>query len=105
MAWVFLGAAVIAEIIWVLSLKWAATKTSLGLAAIPVVLSFVNMALLGLAMRGLPAGTAYPIWTGAGAVGVVLFGAVVFQERVNPAQLGFVSLIIVGVVGTKLFAE
>ena len=62
------------------------------------------MGLLALAMRGLPAGTAYAVWTGLGAVGVTIFGVILFGEKLNPAQIGFIALIIVGVVGTKLFA-
>ena len=67
-------------------------------------LSFVNMGLLALAMRGLPAGTAYAVWTGLGAVGVAIFGVILFGEKLNPVQIGFIGVIIVGVVGTKLFA-
>lgn len=104
MAWLVLGVAVITEIIWALSLKWAATEGTLYAAAVPIVLSFVNMALLAFAMRGLPAGTAYAVWTGLGAVGVTILGSILFKETVNPVQLVFIGLIIVGVVGTKMFA-
>ncbi len=102
MAWVILGVAVVTEIIWALSLKWAATQATWTASAVPIVLSFVNMGLLALAMRGLPAGTAYAVWTGLGAVGVTLLGIWLFGEKVNTVQLGFIALIVVGVVGTKL---
>lgn len=105
MAWLILGIAVVPEIMWALSLKWAATQGGLAASAVPIVLSFVNMGLLALAMRGLPAGTAYAVWTGLGAVGVTLFGMVIFGEKVNMVQGGFIALIIVGVVGTKFFAS
>ena len=104
MAWLILGVAVVTEIIWALSLKWAAMQGSLLASAVPITLSFVNMGLLALAMRGLPAGTAYAVWTGLGAVGVAVFGVILFGEKLNPVQIGFIGLIIVGVVGTKLFA-
>ncbi|SEK88894.1 quaternary ammonium compound-resistance protein SugE [Sphingomonas palmae] len=104
MAWVILGVAVVTEIIWALSLKWAAVQGSWVASAVPVTLSFVNMGLLALAMRGLPAGTAYAVWTGLGAVGVTIFGVILFGEKLNPAQIGFIALIIIGVVGTKFFA-
>lgn len=104
MAWLILGVAVVTEIIWALSLKWAATQGSWLASAIPMTLSFVNMGLLALAMRGLPAGTAYAVWTGLGAVGVAVFGVILFGEKLNPVQIGFIGVIIVGVVGTKLFA-
>lgn len=105
MAWLILGIAVFTEICWALSLKWAATVGSWQASAVPIALSFVNMALLALAMRGLPAGTAYAIWTGLGAVGVIIGGAILFGDKVSPVQTGFMALIIIGVVGTKLFAS
>jgi quaternary ammonium compound-resistance protein SugE len=104
MAWLILGIAVITEIVWALSLKWAAMQGTLLASAVPIALSFVNMGLLALAMRGLPAGTAYAVWTGLGAVGVTVFGVVLFGEKLNPVQLCFIALIIVGVAGTKFFA-
>ena len=105
MAWLILGVAVFTEICWALSLKWAATVGTWQASAIPIALSFVNMALLALAMRGLPAGTAYAVWTGLGAVGVIIGGALLFEDRISPVQTGFMALIIIGVVGTKLFAS
>ncbi|HTG38190.1 multidrug efflux SMR transporter [Sphingomonas sp.] len=104
MAWLILGVAVVTEIIWALSLKWAATHQSWSASAVPITLSFLNMWLLAMAMRGLPAGTAYAVWTGLGAVGVTIFGMILFGESLNAIQLGFIALIVVGVVGTKMFA-
>ena len=104
MAWLILGVAVITEIIWALSLKWAAGVATWQASLVPVTLSFVNMGLLALAMRDLPAGTAYAIWTGLGAVGVILAGIMVFGDRVSPLQAGFMALTVIGVAGTKLFA-
>jgi len=102
MAWLVLGVAVITEIIWALSLKWAGAQATWQAASVPIVLSFVNMGLLALAMRGLPAGTAYAVWTGLGAVGVVVCGAWLFGEKLSAVQIGFMALIVVGVIGTKL---
>lgn len=62
------------------------------------------MGLLALAMRTLSAGTAYAVWTGLGAVGVTIMGVILFGEKLNAPQIGFIALIIIGVVGTKLFA-
>jgi quaternary ammonium compound-resistance protein SugE len=105
MAWVILGIAVITEICWALSLKWAATVATWQASSVPIVLSFVNMGLLALAMRGLPAGTAYAVWTGLGAVGVVIGGVIVFGDKIAPIQAGFMVLTVIGVMGTKLFAQ
>ena len=104
MAWIILAIAVFTEICWALSLKWAATIGTWQASILPVSLSFLNMALLAFAMRGLSAGTAYAIWTGLGAVGVIVGGMVFFGEKVSMVQVGFMALIVVGVVGTKLFA-
>ena len=105
MAWIILGIAVVTEICWALGLKWAATLGTWQASSVPVILSFVNMALLALAMRGLPAGTAYAVWTGLGAVGVVIGGVLLFGDKLNPVQIGFMALTVIGVVGTKLFAS
>ncbi|MBB5711934.1 DMT family transporter [Sphingomonas xinjiangensis] len=105
MAWLILGVAVVTEIIWALSLKWAAVQGNWAASAVPIALSFVNMGLLAMAMKGLPAGTAYAVWTGLGAVGVTIFGTLIFGEKLNLIQIGFITLIIIGVVGTKVFAE
>jgi len=103
-AWVILAIAVVTEIIWALSLKWAATLGTWQASIVPISLSFLNMALLAFAMRGISAGTAYAIWTGLGAVGVIIGGIVLFGEKVNAVQIGFMALIVIGVVGTKLFS-
>jgi len=104
MSWLILAVAVVTEIIWALSLKWAATVATWQASSVPIVLSFLNMGLLALAMRGLPAGTAYAVWTGLGAVGVIVGGVFLFGDRVSGVQACFMALTVVGVVGTKLFA-
>lgn len=104
MAWIILGIAVLTEIAWASSLKWSAGVATWTAASVPIILSFVNMGLLALAMRTLPAGTAYAVWTGLGAVGVTIMGVIFFGEKLNAPQIGFIALIIIGVVGTKLFA-
>ena len=104
MAWIILAIAVVTEIIWALSLKWAATVGTWQASLVPVALSFLNMALLAFAMRGISAGTAYAIWTGLGAIGVIIGGIVLFGEKVNAVQIGFMALIVIGVAGTKLFS-
>ncbi len=104
MAWIILAIAVCTEIIWALSLKWAATIGSWQASIVPISLSFLNMALLAFAMRGISAGTAYAIWTGLGAVGVIIGGIILFDEKVSGIQIGFMTLIVIGVVGTKLFS-
>lgn len=105
MSWVILAVAVFTEICWALSLKWAATLATWQASSVPIVLSFVNMGLLALAMRGLPTGTAYAVWTGCGAVGVIIGGMLLFGDRVSVVQAGFMALTVIGIVGTKMFAQ
>ena len=105
MPWLILGIAVFTEICWALSLKWAATIATWQASSVPVILSFVNMGLLALAMRGLPAGTAYAVWTGCGAVGVIIGGVLLFGDRVGLVQAAFMALTVIGIVGTKMFAQ
>lgn len=104
MGWIILGIAVFTEICWALSLKWAASAESWLVSAVPITLSFVNMALLAYAMREINAGTAYAIWTGLGAVGVIIGGTILFGEKISAIQMGFMALIVIGVMGTKLFS-
>jgi quaternary ammonium compound-resistance protein SugE len=102
MYWLVLAIAVFTEICWALSLKWAATVATWQASAVPIALSFVNMGLLALAMRGLPAGTAYAVWTGCGAVGVILGGMALFGDRVSLVQAAFMGLTVIGIVGTTV---
>ena len=105
MYWLILSVAVATEICWALSLKWAATLGTWQAGSVPFVLSLINMGLLALAMRGLPAGTAYAVWTGCGAVGVIIGGVILFGDKVSAVQAGFMALTVIGIVGTKLFAQ
>jgi quaternary ammonium compound-resistance protein SugE len=105
MSWLILGFAVLTEIAWALSLKWATTIGTWTAGLVPIVLSFCTMGMLALAMRGLPAGTAYSIWSGLGAVGVILGGVVLFGDRVGAVQAIFMTLTVIGVIGTKFFAQ
>ncbi|TPG22344.1 QacE family quaternary ammonium compound efflux SMR transporter [Sphingomonas koreensis] len=105
MSWLILAVAVCTEICWALSLKWAATLGTWQAGSVPFILSLVNMALLALAMRGLPAGTAYAVWTGCGAVGVIIGGVLLFGDKVSTVQAAFMAVTVIGIVGTKVFAQ
>ena len=102
MSWLILAVAVFTEICWALSLKWAATVATWQASSVPIILSFVNMGLLALAMRGLPAGTAYAVWTGIGAVLTVLWGFVTRQEKATVARLGLLVLLVGSIIGLKV---
>ena len=99
MAWLTLLAAGLFEIGWAVGLK-AANGRPLVLAA-TIVAMVVSVALLYLAMRDLPLGTAYAVWTGIGAVGTVLVGIVAFGESADALRLLCIGLIVAGIAGLK----
>ncbi|WP_290519299.1 multidrug efflux SMR transporter [Alcanivorax sp.] len=100
--WVVLLLAVIVEIAWAMSLKWIQINPGVLSIGSSLVLTGLNMLMLSYAMRGIPVGTAYAIWTGLGAVGITLLGIVFFKDPANAWRLAFMALIVVGVIGLKL---
>lgn len=104
MAWVVLVIAGLFEIGWAIGLKYTEGFTRPWPTVGTVLAMLVSVALLGLAMRTLPVGTAYAVWTGIGAVGTVVLGIVLFGEPATAARLACVGLILAGIVGLKLTA-
>jgi quaternary ammonium compound-resistance protein SugE len=102
MAWVLLFLAGVLEIGWAIGLKYTAGFTRLVPTALTVASMVVSLALLGLAARSLPIGTAYAVWTGIGSVGTALLGILLFQEPATAARLACIGLIVAGIVGLKL---
>ncbi|ARV58495.1 QacE family quaternary ammonium compound efflux SMR transporter [Nostocales cyanobacterium HT-58-2] len=102
MAWIYLLIAGLFEIGWAISLKYAQGFTRLGPSIATITLMIASFAFLSTALRTLPVGTAYTIWTGIGAVGTVLLGMVLFQEPIEVRRLTCIGLIIVGVIGLRL---
>ena len=100
MAWLTLVAAGLFEIGWAVGLK-AANGRPLILAA-TIVAMVISVALLYLAMRDLPLGTAYAVWTGIGAVGTVAVGIIAFGESADVVRLLCIGLIVAGIAGLKL---
>ena len=104
MAWLVLFVAGLLEIGWAIGLKYTEGFTRL----VPSVLTLAAMAgsivLLGLALKTLPIGTAYAVWTGIGAVGTAVLGIVYFAEPANVGRLVCIGLIVGGVAGLKVFS-
>lgn len=102
MVWVVLFVAGLFEMGWAIGLKYTEGFTRLW-PSVGTLLSMVaSVALLGFAMRTLPVGTAYAIWTGIGATGTVVLGIVLYNEPASFARLLCVGLIVCGIVGLKL---
>jgi quaternary ammonium compound-resistance protein SugE len=102
MAWFVLVVAGILEIGWAVGLKYTDGFTRLWPTVATLSAMIASMALLGLAVRELPVGTAYAVWTGIGTVGTVLLGKLLFGEPADLLRLLFISMIVAGIVGLKI---
>jgi quaternary ammonium compound-resistance protein SugE len=102
MAWVLLLLAGLFEMAWAIGLKYTDGFTRPWPTAGTVAAMIISVVLLGLAVKTLPVGTAYAIWTGIGAAGTVILGIALLGEPATAARLGCVGLILAGVVGLKL---
>lgn len=104
MAWIYLFIAGLLEILWAFSMKKSQGFTLLGPSVVTLVAMVASFGLLAVAMRSLPLGTAYTIWTGIGAVGAFVIGIMVLGEPVGPMRIAAASLIVSGIVLMKLSA-
>ena len=102
MAWVVLVIAGIFEIGWAIGLKYTEGFTRFWPTVLTIAAMVISIGMLGIAVRTLPIGTAYAIWTGIGTVGTILFGIVLLGEPTTFIRLLCLSLIILGIVGLKL---
>jgi quaternary ammonium compound-resistance protein SugE len=105
MPWFALIVAGLFEVGWAIGLKYTEGFTRLWPTLGTVASMIVSLALLGLALRTLPLGTAYAIWTGIGTVGTALLGIAIFHESADPVRLGCIGLIVAGIVGLKLVTD
>lgn len=104
MAWVYLLIAAVFEVCWAVGLKYTHGFTRLWPSVVTVAAMAVSLALLALAVRTIPIGTGYVVWTGIGAVGAAIAGVVLFAEPLTAWRVGFLLLIVSGVVGLKFTA-
>ena len=102
LAWMLLVVAGLLEIVWSISMKASHGFTKHHFTAITIIAAWVSFGLLGLALRQLPVGTAYAVWTGIGAVGAAVLGIVIFGESLSAARIGCIALIVCGILGLKL---
>ncbi|MFN4276944.1 MAG: quaternary ammonium compound efflux SMR transporter SugE [Ferrovibrio sp.] len=102
MAWVILFFAGLAEVGWAVGLKYTEGFSRLWPTLATVASMIVSLWLLGLALKDLPLGTAYAIWTGIGTIGTAILGIVLFGESAAVLRLVCIGLIVAGIVGLKL---
>jgi len=102
MAWIILLFAGLSEVGWVVGLKYTEGFTRPVPSVLTISCMVVSMLLLGLALKTLPLGTAYAIWTGIGTIGTALLGIMLFGESASALRLACIGLIVTGIVGLKL---
>ena len=101
-AWLALLGAGLLEVGWALGLKYSDGLTRFWPTAATVIAILLSFALMALALRSLPFGTAYAVWTGIGAVGSIIVGMMLFSESADPVRIICLTLIVAGMVGLKL---
>ncbi len=104
MAWLYLFIAGLFEVGWAIGLKYTQGFTRLVPTALTLASMAVSLGLLGLALKSLPVGTAYAVWTGIGTVGTAALGVVLLGEPATTLRLACIGLIVAGIVGLKLVA-
>ena len=102
MTWTILIFAGLFEVAWAIGLKYTVGFTRLWPSLWTIAAMGLSFWLLGLAMKGLPVGTAYSIWVGIGAVGTVILGIILFGEPATAGRLVSIGLIVAGLIGLKL---
>lgn len=100
--WLYLVIAAMFEVGWALGLEYSDGFTKLVPSIATVVLMLISVVLLGKAVQSLPIGTAYAVWTGLGASATAIFGIILFDEASSVARLGFIGLIVAGVIGLEI---
>ncbi|MBJ9975573.1 quaternary ammonium compound efflux SMR transporter SugE [Pseudomonas sp. S75] len=105
MSWIILFFAGLFEVGWAVGLKYTDGFSRPLPTALTIAAMAVSLGLLGLAMKELPLGTAYAIWTGVGAVGTVIAGIILFGESMALVRLISVALIVAGLIGLKVSAS
>jgi quaternary ammonium compound-resistance protein SugE len=102
MTWMILILAGLLEVVWAVGLKYTEGFTKLIPSALTLAAMAGSVGLLGLALRTLPLGTAYAIWTGIGTVGTVIYGIVMLNEPASVVRLTCIAMIVGGIIGLKI---
>ena len=102
MAWAYLFVAGLFEVAWAIGLKYTEGFSRLVPSVLTLAAMLLSIVLLSIALRTLPVGTAYAVWTGIGAVGTAALGIYLFGEPATAARLASIGLIVAGIVGLKL---
>jgi quaternary ammonium compound-resistance protein SugE len=103
MAWIYLLIAGVLEVVWAVAMKYSEGWTKLYPSIFTIVSMAIGFYFLSLSVKTLPLGTAYAVWTGIGTIGTVVFGIIFFKEPFDVIKAVCILLIVIGIVGLKLF--
>jgi quaternary ammonium compound-resistance protein SugE len=104
MYWIVLFVAGLFEVAWAIGIKYTEGFSKLWPSVFTIACMIISMGLLAYAVKHLPIGTAYAIWTGIGAVGTAILGIILFNESKELVRIFFIFLIVVGIIGLKIFS-
>jgi len=102
MSWTYLIIAGVLEIVWAIGLKYTDGFSKLMPSVITIAAMIASVVFLALALKTIPVGTGYAVWTGIGAVGTAILGIVLFAEPATAARIGCIALIVAGIIGLKI---
>ena len=105
MAWIFLLIAGFFEIFWAIGLKLSEGFTNFFISTLTVIGMIASFYFLALALKNIPLGTAYAVWTGIGSVGTVILGIILFKEPISVIRCVCIILILCGITGLKLLSN
>lgn len=104
-SWILLLVAGLLEVVWAIGLKYTDGFSKLAPSVITITAMIASVWLLALALKGIPVGTGYAVWTGIGAVGTAILGIVLFNEAATVTRLACIGLIVAGIFGLKLVSN
>lgn len=104
MNWIILIIAGLFEVAWAVGIKYTDGFSKLIPSIFTIICMVISMGLLAYAVRHIPVGTAYAVWTGIGAVGTAILGIILFNESKEFVRIFFIFLIVLGIVGLKIFS-
>lgn len=102
MNWIYLFIAAVFEVSWAIGLKYSEGLSKFIPSVLTIIAMLLSFGFLSLAVKHLPIGTAYSIWTGFGTVGTVILGMILFGEQVTPLRISFIILIVIGIIGLRI---
>ncbi|GAK31141.1 GroEL supressor protein SugE [Weissella oryzae SG25] len=105
MTWLYLILAGLFEVFWSITMKLSQGFTELRFASLTVLGLITSFGFLALALKSMPLGMAYPIWTGIGAVGSILAGLLIFHESINGLTWFFIILLVIALIGIKISSQ